>query len=77
MDPRAALKKWRGDRSYREAGELLGLDPSYVRYVENGERTPSELETAIAFRDVVGIPVDAWLQDKKKSSGVSRQQAKP
>lgn len=59
MDPRTALKEWRGDKSYREAGGILKCDPSFVRYVEIGERKPG-LALAIRMRDAAGIPVDAW-----------------
>lgn len=61
MDAPAALKTWRGDRTLRVAGALLGCDPSYVAYLEKGQRTPP-LDLAVRIEDLTGIPVRAWVQ---------------
>lgn len=66
MQPHAQLKKWRGGRSYREAGEVLGCDASFVRYIEKKTRRPGR-DLAIRLRDEAGIPVEAWPKSKKKS----------
>lgn len=65
MDPRAALRKWRGDRSLAKAGALIKCDPSLLRKLESSDAEQNEnrrpgLELAIRIRDVVGIPIEAW-----------------
>lgn len=59
MEAAGLLRAWRGERSLRTAGDLLGCDPSYVSYLERGERKPGRA-LASRIRDAAGIAPEAW-----------------
>lgn len=58
--PAERLKEWRGLRSQREAAALLSMHSNFYNDYEHGRRSSPSRELAIRFRDVCGIPVDAW-----------------
>lgn len=70
MDPREALRAWRGGRSYRVAGELLGCDGSLVRKIEIGDRRPG-LTLANTLKRVIGIPTESWDELEAEPSTAS------
>lgn len=59
MGPREKLRKWRGERTYREAADVLGCDASYVRYIEIGKRKPGR-DLAERIRIEVGVQPPEW-----------------
>lgn len=62
MDPRQALKEWRAGRSYVTVSRLIGIDPTYVRYLElDPDRQPS-VTVAAKIEAATGIPCAAWAR---------------
>ena len=69
---RAFIRAWqeRSRLNATETAAYLGLKlPAFSQLMNDHRRRPS-LETAIRFRDLIGVPVDAWLL-QKRSLGVN------
>lgn len=55
------LREWRGERTQLDVSREVDLHPSKISLLENGRAEP-DLAELIVFRDVCGIPVDAWAK---------------
>ena len=69
---RQFIRQWqkRARLSATETAAYLGLKlPAFSQLMNDYRRQPS-LRTAIRFRDLIGVPVDAWLL-QKRSLGVN------
>jgi len=53
------LRKWRGDRTQRAVATEFDIATTELSDYEHARRVPAR-RRAIMFRDVAGIPVDAW-----------------
>lgn len=70
MDAADQLRAWRGERSLKEAGQLLGCDASYVHLLEARARVPGR-KIALALRDVAGVPIEAWPDEAESKNAPS------
>jgi transcriptional regulator with XRE-family HTH domain len=68
MDPGKALHDWRGKRSLNEVGKLIGIDPSYVRYLETGAKKNPSVAVATLIESATGIPVSAWAPEAEPAA---------
>lgn len=57
------LRAWRGQRTLREAADLVGCDPSYLSLLENRKKKPSDRRLSLRLERVAGIPPEAWDED--------------
>jgi len=54
------LRAWRGERTLREAADIIGCDPSYLSLLENRKRVPSDRKLSLKLFKIAGIPPEAW-----------------
>lgn len=60
MDAPKMLREWRGNRTLREAADLVGCDPSYLSLLENRKKKPVDRILSLQLKRVAGIPPEAW-----------------
>lgn len=79
MNARERLRAWRGTRSFREMGELLGCDGSFISHVEHRRKYPGrKLANAIEIHSASWahgpIRAVAWdelerVEDEERNGG--------
>lgn len=60
ISPSEQLRRWRGDRSYREAAAILKCSAPFVHRLETGEKRPGA-QLARRIERIAGVAVLDWL----------------